>query len=163
MAQPSYSPPAGLNGPSYFGGTIPSLNRFKTLLILSGHGKINCNGRSIRLSKDYISVPVQTSRKFKIETITSKIPNCSHHELKSLLKNAGTKNIQIHENIFLELVHCIWHLENRSHLASFVHLYRLIEHTALYLPLVSIVSKGINNITFTQYKEVVNGNAKTDL
>ncbi len=163
MAHPTYTPPPGLSGPSYFGGNIPSLNRLKTLLILSGHGTISCSGKSFKLSRDYLSIPNQTSGKFRVGSISSKIPGCTHHELKSLLRNAGTKNIRIHENIFLELTHCIWHLEQKSHLASFVHLYRLIEHSALYLPLVSIVSKGINDITFNQYKEVVNNTAKADL
>lgn len=163
MSNPTYTPPSGLSGPSYFGGKIPSQNRLKTLLILSGHGTISCDGKSFRLSKDYLSIPNQPSGKFRIGSIASKIPGCTRHELRSLLKNAGTKNIKIHENIFLELTHCIWHLEQKSHLASFVHLYRLIEHSALYLPLVSIVSKGINDITFNQYKEVVNNTARADL
>lgn len=163
MAQPSYIPPAELKGSSYFGGTIPSLDRLRTLLILSGHGSIVCNGKSTRLTRDYISVPTQASGKFKVGSITSKITGCTHNELKSLLKKAATKNIKIHENIYIELVHCIAHLENKSYLASFVHLYRLIEHAALYLPLVSVISKGVNNMTFTQYKEVINNNAKADL
>lgn len=163
MTQPIYTPPPELSGPSYFGGSIPSLNRLNALLMLSGHGAISCNGQSIRLSTDYLSIPNKASSKFTVGSITSKIPNCTHHELKKFLKNSGTKNIRIHENIYLELIHCIWHFENKSYLASFVHLYRLIEHSALYLPLVSIVSKGINDITFNQYKEVVNGAAKSDL
>jgi len=163
MAQPSYFPPSGLHGASYFGGRIPSLNRLRVLLILSGYGTIEHDGKSIKLKRDFLSIPIQSTGKFKVGSITSKIPGCTNSEFRALIKNAATKNINIHENIFNELVHCIAHLETQSYLASFVHLYRLIEHTALYLPLVSIVSRGVNDITFSQYKEVVNNQAKADL
>lgn len=159
----TYLPPYKLQGPGYFGGTTPSLNRLRSLLILSGHGSITGRGSPIRLAHDYLNVPTQPSGKFRVSSITAKIPGCTNSQLRSLLSNAATKNIRIHENIYNELVHCIAHHERGSYLASFVHLYRLVEHAALYLPLVSIVSKGVNDITFAQYKEVVNNNAKADL
>lgn len=36
-------------------------------------------------------------------------------------------------------------------------------HAALYLPLVSIVAKGVNDLTFSQYKQIIDNGAKSDL
>lgn len=163
MSQLSYSPPASLQSRNYFGGTIPSLDRLRSLLILSGHGTIKNGSANIRLTSDFLSIPVQASGKFKVSLLTSKIPGCTYAEFRTLLKNAAIKNIRIHENIYNELSHCVAHYESKSYIASFVHLYRLIEHAALYLPLVSIVAKGVNDLTFSQYKEVVQNGAKADL
>lgn len=158
-----YIPPSQLLTPSYFSGTIPSLDRLRSLLILSGHGRIQRNSKVFNLSKDYLNIPIQASGKFKVTKIVAKIPNCTSTEFRSLVSKAATKNIRIHQNIYLELAHCIAQLEEKSYIASFVHLYRLIEHTALYLPLVSIVSKGVNDLTFTDYKEIIDNKAKADL
>lgn len=163
MAQLIYSHPTELRGASYFGGSIPSLNRLRSLLILSGYGSISDGCSAVKLTRDFLNIPAQASGKFKVSALASKIPGCTNSDFRNFVKNAATKNIRIHENIYNELLHCVTHYENGSYLASFVHLYRLIEHSALYLPLVSIVSKGVNDITFAQYKEVVNNTAKADL
>ena len=163
MAAITYTPPSQLLTPSYFSGPLPSLDRLRSLLILSGQGTIQRNGRKFQLNKDYLNIPIQPSVKFKVANIAAKIPNCTNAELRSLVSKAATKNIKIHQNIYQELVHCIAQFEAKSYVASFVHLYRLIEHTALYLPIVSIVSKGINNLTFNDYKEVIENKAKADL
>lgn len=158
-----YLPPKKLNTPSYFGGTIPSLDRLKALLILCGHGRINRNGKLVTLNQDYLSIPSKPSGIFKVSVLTDKIPNCTAPEFRSLVSKAATKNIRIHQNVYLELAHCLSQFESKSYVASFVHLYRLIEHTALYLPLVSIVSKGVNDLTFSDYKSVIENKAKADL
>jgi hypothetical protein len=163
MANFTYSYPKRLSGVSYFGGQIPSLDRLRTLLILSGHGEILSNSKKIILKNDYMNVPVQNAGRFKVAKLISKIPSCTEAQLKSLLAKAATKNIDIHSNIFREVMHCVAHYEQGSYIASFLHLYRLIEHTALYLPLVTVISKGVNNLTFNQYKQIINHNAKSDL
>lgn len=163
MANFTYSPPRELAGPSYFGGSIPSLDRLRTLLILAGHGSIHGNGTSVKLKNDFMSVPAQVAGSFKVGKLLSKIPGCTSAQLRSLLTKAATKNIAIHENISRELIHCLAHYESGYFIASFVHLYRLIEHAALYLPLVTIISRGVNSFTFVQYKEVIDNKAKADL
>jgi len=163
MTQLIYVPPKKLGGPSYFGGNIASLNRLRSLLILTGYGSIIRNGVPIKLQNDFMHVPSQFSGEFKIGKLISKIPGCTNAQLRSLISKAATKNIHIHENIFREIMHCIAMYETKSYIASFVHLYRLIEHAALYLPLVTIISKGVNNLTFVQYKEIIDNKAKADL
>lgn len=163
MGSINYIPPSQLSTTSYFNGNFASLDRLKSLLILSGQGKIEKNGKVFQLTTDYLSVPVQNSGKFTVATIVAKIPNCTNVELRALVAHAAAKNIRIHKNIYQELVHCLAQMETQSYIASFVHLYRLIEHTALYLPLIAIVSKGVNNLTFNDYKEVIDNKAKADL
>jgi len=163
MAAVKYTPPSQLLTPSYFAGTFASLDRLRAFLVLSGYGTIERNGKKYSLTKDYMSIPVQASRKFRVVDLAAKIPNCTTAELRSLIAKAATKNTRIHQNIYQELVHCLAQFETGSYVASFVHLYRLIEHTALYLPLVAIVSKGVNNLTFNDYKEVIDNKAKADL
>ncbi|HEH9416416.1 TPA: hypothetical protein SIA31_004421 [Aeromonas sobria] len=159
-----YSPPYQLNVPSYYGGTISSLHRLSSLLLLSGFGRIrDNNGELIKLSTDFMSVPCQNATQFKVSNLINKIPNCSASEFRYFIKNSALKNIDIHENIFREISHCLAHYENKRYISSFLHLYRLIEHAALYLPLVVIVAKGVNNLTFNQYKEVIDNKAKADL
>lgn len=163
MARLNYLPPPKLNGPAYFGGSIVSLDRLKTLLMLCGHGTIENGGKRVSLGRDYLAIPTGTSGVFKVSELPSKIPGCTLPQFRSLLSNAAIKNTEIHANVFREVMHCLYHYETGSYIASFVHLYRLVEHAALYLPLVSIVSKGVNNLTFAQYKEVVDNKAKADL
>lgn len=163
MADFIYTHPKRLLGPRYFGGRIPSLDRLRALLILTGHGQISGYGKVVTLKKDFMNVPVQLAGDFRIGKVVAKIPGCTAGQFRSLLSIAATKSIAIHENIFREVMHCVAHYENKSYIASFVHLYRLIEHAALYLPLVSIISKGLNNYTFVQYKEVIDNKAKSDL
>lgn len=163
MAAITYTPPSRLMNASYFSGSHASLDRLRSLLLLSGQGVLKKNGKSITLSKDYLSIPIQLSGPFKVADIVGKIPGCTNPQLRSLVGNAATKNIRIHQNIYQELTHCLVQFESGSYIASFVHLYRLIEHTALYLPLVAVISKGINNLTFNDYKEVIDNKAKADL
>lgn len=159
-----YHPPYQLNGPSYYGGAIPSLHRLSSLLLLSGYGRIeNVSGQFIKLNMDFMSVPYQASTKFKVANLINKIPNSSANEFRFFIKNSALKNIDIHENIYKEISHCLAHYENKCYISSFLHLYRLIEHAALYLPLVVIVAKGVNNLTFNQYKEIIENKAKADL
>ena len=158
-----YSCPKELSGASYFGSTGPYLYRLQTLLLLTGHGVITTNGGAVKLRNDFMGVPVQPSSDFRINKLVVKIPDCTNHQFRLLLRNAATKNVAIHQNIAAEVMHCIAHYESGSFIASFVHLYRLIEHAALYLPLVSIVTKGVNGNTFSQYKEVIDNKAKSDL
>jgi hypothetical protein len=162
MASITYTPPAQLNVTTYFPAGRPS-ERMKSLLLLTGHGRLTRNGTPVKLHTDYLSIPIKTSGKFKLTDIAAKIPNCTNAEFKKLISTAATKNVRIHQNIYLELAHCLTQLEKKSYVASFVHLYRLIEHTALYLPLVSIVSKGVNDYTFIDYKAVIESRAKSDL
>lgn len=161
MSALSYVHPSKLNSSVYFTGPKPF--RLKSLLILCGQGYIDGPKGKIKLDTDFLSIPSGNSAAFKISSVSSKIPNSSNAEFRRFIKNAAVKNIQIHENIFNELMHCMYHYKNTSYIASFLHLYRLIEHTALYLPMVSIVSKGINNLTFNNYKEMLDKDAKSDL
>ena len=163
MAIFSYSHPNKLSGSSYFGRPIQSLDRLRTLLILTGHGKITGSNRIITLSNDFMNVPVQPAGRFQVGKVISKIPGCTSAQLRKLLSVAATKNIAIHSNIFREVMHCVAHYESGSYIASFVHLYRLVEHAALYLPLVTIIAKGVNNLTFVQYQQVIDNKAKADL
>ena len=163
MANFDYIHPKSLLGASYFGGRIPSLDRLRSLLILTGYGRILGNNDVVKLKNDFMSVPVQLSGRFKLGKIIVKIPGCTAGQFRSLLSVAATKSIAIHENIFREVMHCVAHYEKGSYISSFVHLYRLIEHAALYLPIASIISKGLNNYTFIQYKEVIDNKAKSDL
>lgn len=157
-----YTPPSQLSINTYLPGTKPD-DRIKALLLLSGHGRLTRNGKSIKLHADYLSIPIKASGTFKVADIAAKIPNCTNMGFRKLISTAATKNIRIHQNVYLELAHCLWQLEEKSYVASFVHLYRLIEHTALYLPLVSIVSKGVNDYTVTDYQGVIDNKAKSDL
>lgn len=159
----TYSFPKELSGASYFGSTGPYLYRLQTLLLLTGHGVVTMNGRAIKLCNDFMGVPVRQSGGFKISELVEKIPGCTNGQFRLLLRNAATKNLVIHQNIATEAMHCIAHYESGSFIASFVHLYRLIEHAALYLPLISVVTKGVNGNTFTQYKEVIDNKARSDL
>lgn len=165
MANYAYTPPKIISGKYFFGSTAASLDRLRTLLILTGHGEITdiSNSNPIKLKHDFMMVPIGTAMPFKLDTITSKIPGCTKTQFKKLIQNAATKNFGVHENLYREVMHCVAHYEKGSYIASFVHIYRLIEHAALYLPLVSVIAKGVNNNTFSEYKAVIDNKAKSDL
>lgn len=163
MAAIDYIPPRALSGPNYFGRRGPFPYRLQTLLTLTGYGSVTLDGRPLALNQDFMSVPIRQSGRLRVSDLAAKIPSCTVPELRKLIHVAATKNFSIHENIAREVLHCIAHYRSGSYIASFLHLYRLIEHAALYLPLVSVVSKGVHNTTFLQYKEVISGGAKSDL
>lgn len=162
MAHLQYIHPAALNGRSFFGGHHASLDRLRTLLLLTGQGAIVGAGRTTNLATDFMTVPSQPAGSFRIATLLSKVPSCTRPQLNRLVADGATKNIRIHKNIFNEALHCLYHYETKQFIASFVHLYRLIEHAALYLPFISIVA-GSNDLTFTDYKQVIENKAKADL
>lgn len=162
MPRLSFVPPQALDNSRYFGGQHVSLDRLKSLLMLSGHGVIDDGQSQFKLTTDFMGVPSQKSTSFKVKQLLDKIPGCTAPQLHRLVSNAAAKNIRVHQNVYRELLSCLYYYETRSYIASFVHLYRLIEHSALYLPLVAVIS-GSNDLTFNDYKQVIDNKAKADL
>lgn len=154
---------------SVYGCNKPSENfRLKSLLLLSGLGTIEKTGSGKRktLDFDFISLPpqhVNPRRGGTINQITSKFPAYTRKELDAFFQTAIFKNISIHKNIYYELINVLGHRSNDNHIASFLHIYRIIEQIALCLPIVSIVKKGSFDNTFSDFKGLIQGGAKTDL
>ena len=168
MASFEYIPPAGFHR-SIYGCSKPSENfRLKSLLLLSGLGTIEkkSTGKQKRLDFDFISLPPQGVNFSKASTIghvTAKFPDYTRKELDAFFQVAIYKNIAIHKNIYNELTNLFGHLGSSNHIASFLHIYRIIEQVALCLPIVSIIKKGSFDNTFSDYKGLLQGGAKSDL
>lgn len=147
----------------------PSENfRLKSLLLLSGLGTIGKtgSGKRKRLDFDFISLPpqrVSTHRAGTISQVTTKFPSQTRKDLDSFFQTAIFKNISIHKNIYHELINVLGHQSDDNHIASFLHIYRIIEQIALCLPIASIVKKGSFDNTFSDFKGLIQGGAKTDL
>lgn len=163
-----YVPPGQFRR-SIYGCSQPSDNfRLKSLLLLSGLGTVSKAGvaKPSKLDIDYISLPAQRvnpSSTAKISRITAKFPGHTRKDLDYFFQAAIFRNISIHKNVYHELANILGHQHDGNHIAAFLHIYRVIEQIALCLPIVSIVKKGSFDNTFTDFKGLVQGGAKTDL
>ncbi|WP_162945873.1 hypothetical protein [Pseudomonas sp. DY-1] len=151
---------------SVFGCSKPSENyRLKSFMMLIGMGGIS-RGASTSIKKletDFLMIPVQSPASPSISNVLAKFQGFSRSELDGFFFRSITKNHKLHQNIYGELKNAIGHHAEGSPVACFLYIYRLIEQTALCLPMVSIISKGGFNNTFDAFKQLVDGKAKSDL
>ncbi len=169
MSEFNYKPPAKYRS-SVLSGSIQSNNsqvenyRIKSFLLLLGIGKISDSNNSFRtLSKTFFTIPFARSAPLNRSNILSYFPQINSNEFERFFKNSLSKNSQFHKNIYSEILTAIGYYEKNNPIAMFLHIYRLIEQTALCLPIVSIIEKANYQFTFNEIKELVDGSAKSDL
>lgn len=151
---------------SVYGCAIPSENfRLKSLLLLVGIGRVGRVGsrEPRKLEVDFMLIPHQVVAKRSIAQAASKFPNYTRKQLDTFFRSANVKNMVIHKNICNELKNLFGYKVEGNNIGCFLHIYRIIEQIALCLPMVSIINKGGFNNTFSEFKGLIEGGAKSDL
>jgi hypothetical protein len=165
MTNFTYLPPATLKKSLYYGSTPAENFRLKTTLLLSGLGRISQTGapKGKRVPSDFMTIPFQQATTNKIDHVIKKFPDYSRGDLDRFFKQRLIKNYPLHRNIFNELTNACGHSINSNQISCFLYVYRVIEQIALCLPIISIINKsGIQN-TFTEFKQLIDIKAKSDL
>ncbi len=165
MTNFNYSPPETFKQSIYYGNTPAENFRLKTILLLSGLGRITQTQKpkGTRVPFDHLTIPYQPSAANTISHVTNKFPHYSRRELDRFFNQSATKNYSLHKNIFHETTNAYGHHLNENHISCFVHIYRTIEQIALCLPIISIINKsGIQN-TFSEFRQLFDIKAKSDL
>lgn len=164
MSTFKFHPPLTLNK-SIFGGNLGTENfRAKNLLLLNGFGSVS-KGQSSgkKLDYEFIKVPYTTPGKCKIDVLVSKFSSATNADVKKFLDNAKIKNLKYHKKIYYELVNTLGYLQEKNNISCFLHLYRIIEQSALCLPIITIFNKGNLDNSFVEFKKLIEGGARSDL
>ncbi|MGE8147289.1 hypothetical protein ACQKP7_19150 [Pseudomonas frederiksbergensis] len=160
-----YFSPAKLRN-SVYGCVTPSENfRLKSLLLLVGIGRVGRIGAVApkKLEIDFMLIPHQAVATSSIMQAVSKFPTYTRKQLDDFFRTANFKNPVIHRNICNELKNVFGYQSEKNHIGCFLHIYRIVEQIALCLPIVSIIKKGGFNNTFSEFKGLIEGGAKSDL
>lgn len=161
----SFNPPGTFKQSIYYGDKPADNFRLKTILLLAGLGRITHtqNPKGTRVPFDYFTIPYQPSTANNIDHIINKFPDYSRLELDRFFIQSATKNYPLHRNIFNETTNACGHSLNDNQISCFLYIYRIVEQISLCLPIISIINKsGIQN-TFSEFKQLVDVKAKSDL
>ncbi|MEG0718322.1 MAG: hypothetical protein RR811_07455 [Comamonas sp.] len=165
MSTFSFHPP-GVFRRSVFGGEQPRDNhRLKSFLILVGLGSIRRSAlsKSTPLRHDFITIPFSAGTSPSISNIIAKFQGFSKGDLEKFFKNSHGKNLIYHKKIYFELVNAIGYFQEKNNISCFLHLYRIIEQSALCLPIISLMKNGNIENTFMEFKSLIKSDAKSDL
>lgn len=110
------------------------------LCLLKGYTRFNLYNKKIIQSTDYSKLPFENKSK------------SIDKDFISLLNENKTnriifENSEFYELIILEFLQCFYHIKQQNGIASFMHLYRILERISYALPL--IYAKSTNNFTKT--------------
>lgn len=165
MTNFNFTPPKTFRNSIYYGDRPAENFRLKTILLLSGLGRITQTDdpKGVSIPFDHLTIPYQNSSAKTIKHVTQKFADYSRKELDRFFGQAATKNYPLHRNIFGETTNAYGHYINKNQISCFVHIYRTIEQIALCLPIISIINKsGIQN-TFSEFRQLIDVKAKSDL
>lgn len=169
MSTFNFHPPLTLKR-SIFGGDLGVENfRVKNLLLLKGFGEISRgSNKPFKIDHEFLKVPyidktVSASSKCTIDNLVQVFDSSSESEVRNFFDKSKLKNVKFHRKIYKELVSALGYMHEGNNVSCFLHLYRIIEQSALCLPVMSIIKEGNLQNTFSEFKSLLEGGAKTDL